>query len=292
MLHRALEYLLIGFNVIPARGKIPAVAWQQYQNRKITREELRKMWFPEANIAVITGTISNIAVLDIDNPEAVEKIKTKGLPRTAVVKTRRGFHYYFRVNGMKIKSGRLLPGVDIKAEGGIVIVPPSRHPEGGRYTWYQGMSPFTTPLADLPQWVAEHTEPATEPIKQISQGVRQGQRNVSLAKLTGAWLKYGFTYEETLALALRWNQLNEPPLPEQEVVRTVQSIYRKEETSRQKVKELIEYVSDLIIRDNQTKKLLCELNGLNAHLLGRVDLLSVLNAVREKEKKDATTAGN
>src|SRR5688572_31676984 len=64
-----------GWSIFPLkpRSKVPAVKWEAYQHRLPTIEELEH-WFtaPGFNVAVVTGSISNIFVIDVDSPEAAE----------------------------------------------------------------------------------------------------------------------------------------------------------------------------------------------------------------------------
>jgi len=97
------------------------------------------MW-PAANIGIATGAVSGIVVLDIDGAEGQatlqELIAKHGfLPRTRVVKTARGFHFYF-----KLAQGVSVPcstgnGLDIRGNGGYVVAPPSIHSSGHVYEW-------------------------------------------------------------------------------------------------------------------------------------------------------------
>ena len=66
----ALDYGRVGWSVIPikCRGKRPLIRWQVYQYRHAVAAEVAE-WFrrwPDANIAVVTGVVSGLAVLDLD----------------------------------------------------------------------------------------------------------------------------------------------------------------------------------------------------------------------------------
>jgi hypothetical protein len=47
------------------------------------------------------------------------------------------------------------PGIDTRAQGGYVVLPPSVHPSGRPYAWRPGRDPWTTPPASLPAWLLE-----------------------------------------------------------------------------------------------------------------------------------------
>jgi len=132
-----------GFSVIPIKpmDKVPAISsWKEFQTRKPSDAELHE-WFDDGNknIAIVCGKISGgLVVVDFDDLETMNFLIEGGidkfLKRTLVVKTRKGYHVYFRVTENLLQSGRLDNlKIDIKGEGGYVIAPPSIHREGTRY---------------------------------------------------------------------------------------------------------------------------------------------------------------
>jgi hypothetical protein len=67
----AIDYAKRGFSVIPikCKDKKPLIAWEQFQHRLVTEAEV-KTWYlawPEANVGIITGEISGLVVIDLDN---------------------------------------------------------------------------------------------------------------------------------------------------------------------------------------------------------------------------------
>lgn len=111
-------------------------------------ETIRRWWnaFPHANIGIRTGARPDgggIVVLDLDprnggEDSFAELERTHGpLPSTIQVITGGGGrHYYFgHPGGHLANKSNLLPGIDVKADGGYVVAPPSRHISGGTYRW-------------------------------------------------------------------------------------------------------------------------------------------------------------
>jgi hypothetical protein len=153
MLSYALLYSQRGLSVIPlAYGdKKPVVRWEEYQDRRATEEEVRK-WFSKLhNIGIVCGSVSsNLIVIDFDSEDKFKEFYEKLdktypelrdiILNTWMVETGKGRHIYLRLkmdtNEFKEKMRtkvRLVEGVDIKAEGGYVVAPPSLHPSGKQY---------------------------------------------------------------------------------------------------------------------------------------------------------------
>ncbi len=166
----AKYYLEQGFSVIPViivpisennpkGNKISAIEWKEFQNRHPTLEELEK-WFKDPNfpalrggknklgIAIVTGKRSgNLAVIDFDSEEVrkevLAELKEKHpdiygkLLNTWIAETGKGYHHYVKVvnpdhDRFSNRIG-IRPGVDIRANGGYVVAPPSPHPSGKVY---------------------------------------------------------------------------------------------------------------------------------------------------------------
>lgn len=109
-------------------------------------ETIERWWrrWPHANVAIRTGLISDLVVLDIDGPAGIDSLRQlkqnhRRLPPTTTVRTGSGgLHFYFLHPGMDIPnraSSVLGPGIDVRGDGGYVIAPPSRHMSGGQYAW-------------------------------------------------------------------------------------------------------------------------------------------------------------
>jgi hypothetical protein len=140
----AIKYLGAGLCVLPIRNecKRPAVKWKHLQERLPTEDELCK-WFNDwgyTNLAVVTGEISGIFVVDCDSTEAYERLRDKyDIGSTPIVKTQDGFHLMFGYTEScsDIRNqARILPDIDIRTNGGYSVLPPSRHEDGKcNYEW-------------------------------------------------------------------------------------------------------------------------------------------------------------
>ena len=120
----ALRYLKNGKSIFPVgKDKKPLIAWDEYQTRLATVDEVEKWWdlYPEANIGIVTGKISGITVIDFD----LDSEDYKTFPETLTVRTGSGgYHLYYQYYPIRNKTG-ILPHVDIRGDGGYVVAYPS-----------------------------------------------------------------------------------------------------------------------------------------------------------------------
>ncbi len=249
-LDAALAYTALGWAVVPvhAGGKRPLVRWRVYQDG-LPGEKALRGWFkrwPDANLSVVTGQISEIVVLDIDPAHGGEtsldalEARHGRLPPTVEAQTGGGGrHLYFAHPGHDVRNRTgLAPGVDLRGDGGLVIVPPSIHPSGQPYRWRRGRAPGEIAIAPIPVWLlvprfgagagAGHTLEYWRDL--VSEGVEEGQRNSTIASFTGHLLWHEVDPDVVMELMLAWNRVRcQPPLSDDEVIRTVRSIERTHE---------------------------------------------------------------
>lgn len=165
LLDQAKEYAAAGLSIIPIdhRTKKPLGSWKEYQSRQADDRELES-WFRSVRVkalAAVCGEVSGrLCVLDFDvsgfhelwREEAGEL--ADGLP---VQQTGGGgYQVFFRCPdpGKNVQlawapneaepSGREV-AIETRAEGGYVLVPPSKHPSGATYRWISG-GPESIPM--------------------------------------------------------------------------------------------------------------------------------------------------
>jgi hypothetical protein len=155
----ALDYAAHGLPVFPCipRGKTPAIA-RGFHAATTNPATIRRYWTdPDRNIGIPTGAASKAWVLDIDGEEGeqslsiLERQHGDDIPKTHIVITSRGRHVWLAYRGtIPSSAGRIGPGLDVRADGGYAIVPPSVHETGHVYSWTGDPQ---TPFDNAPAWL-------------------------------------------------------------------------------------------------------------------------------------------
>ena len=146
----ALYYQKNGWSIIPIRPdtKKPCLnSWKEYQNKLPTTEEIEKWWadWPWASIALITGKLSGISLIDVDSKYKGEEF----FGETVWSKTGGdGRHYLYDYDPALKQTQGLEEGLDIRNDGGYAIMPESTHKSGKQYLWQ--IEPFKNSLCKLP----------------------------------------------------------------------------------------------------------------------------------------------
>lgn len=145
-------------------GKHPLVRRGLYE-ATIDELAIREWWrgWRRANVGVVTGAESGIAVVDVDLPTAfasLDRLVAAELGSTLTALTGGGgVHLFYACEDADLgnSAGRLpgveeeLPGVDLRANGGYVVAPPSVHRSGARYSWLDD----DRDLAAAPAWLRQ-----------------------------------------------------------------------------------------------------------------------------------------
>ena len=158
-LNAALAYRSqLSYSVIPVGpDKKPLVKWEQFQKRLATEQEIRDWWAknPTANVGIVTGIISGLAVIDLDDVPIAKAALAALVPDSLifpVVKTPSGGeHWYFACTDGNIGNNtKIIPGADLRANGGYVVAPPSVNGNGKAWRWHDSLKPSKVPLPFLP----------------------------------------------------------------------------------------------------------------------------------------------
>jgi len=223
----ALQYVELGWHPIPlcwpdifgecacgrghgehSIGKAPLTRYG-YQDLRVDEAMVRRWWKwkPSANIGLLLEP-SELVVVDLDGPAALEEAEALGLPDTLRVSTGKGWHYYYQrpkdcAAGRATQKGesRL---IDILAKG-YVVAPPSVHVSGRVYVWNAAAR---AKLAPAPAWALDFLPKPSwmlrKGFKPPSNRFNEGEADVSTVRAAirhlepedyDLWLHVGFALQ-------------------------------------------------------------------------------------------------
>jgi len=271
----AIEYAEMGWYVFPVHfvttkqecscgnsdctsiGKHPIVA--NGLNEATTDKNIIANWWrktPYANIGIRTGDVSGFDAIDIDprhlGDETWEWVEAEfgKLPETPIAITGGGGTHILITHTEKIHSqNNILNGIDVKANGGYILVEPSNHLSGRNYEWELSAQPTQIPMADLrisAQGVynllvesqergetitqEELPESITAPVSEQMAGtttIGEGSRNSQLTSVAGSLRRRGLGSDEIALIIHQYNsRFCDPPLEAVEVDRIAHGMMR------------------------------------------------------------------
>ena len=236
MMDAALEYIKEGFRIFPVSVDKKPLTEHGFKDATQIILGVKEYWnkCPDAGIGIRTD---GYIVLDFDvksgGLESKEVIETKygKLPRTRTHRTGGGgLHYIYRnAVGSNVRNAAGFAGysgVDIRANGGYIVAPPSLHTSGNHYEVLDN-----SPIIPAPEWLIEllkqkpSSSVSTTP--GIGDPIPEGQRNQTLARLAGVMRRQGMSEDEVYSVLLIANKRCQPePLTDHEVLNITQSITR------------------------------------------------------------------
>jgi Bifunctional DNA primase/polymerase, N-terminal/DnaB-like helicase C terminal domain len=213
MLNHALRYAKLDISVIPLKpnGKEPLIKWREFQKRRATVAELTEWWTaaPNANIGIVTGRISNLAIVDLDGPLGLANGLKLNLQSPVVSITGRGKHLYYKYSeGLCSSVSKIAEKVDVRAEPGYVVAPPSIHENGSRYRWSGGNVLNATKLSPFPPEIFAELVSPTRRFEGKEEGwiakaleeMKDGNIDDTLFKICSRMRSDGYTQTDVLTL--------------------------------------------------------------------------------------------
>lgn len=247
----AVWYCEHGFAVFPlkAASKEPATVHGMHDWFD-DPESARELWtrFPDYNIGIVCGAPSHgLLVLDLDVSDGRDGLATLRawesahgeLPETAMAITGGGGrHYLYRTDRTNIRpSANHDLGVDVRCDGGYIVAPPSVHPGGGEYEWWE--HPDDTPIATADGAVydfLDHVQrnggrdedrPGGERFE-LPERIRKGERDNTLYRYGCSLRGSGYPDEVILAMLDHANRTRcTEPMDYRDVKRISRSVCRK-----------------------------------------------------------------
>jgi hypothetical protein len=193
---------------------------------------------PSANIGVPTGAVSGILVVDVDPRNGGDDslkatiLKHGRFPETAEQMTGGGGrHLFFRYAGGSVPK-TLAEGIDLKGDGGYVVVAPSLHPSGNRYQWdgVAGSEAILNP-ADLPAWLRQFLSDSKQPLattgtvpRGLPKIIPDGTKHHTIISLIGTLRKRNMPREAAFAACRALNFAS--PVSDADIWTQVDSCYQ------------------------------------------------------------------
>jgi Bifunctional DNA primase/polymerase, N-terminal/Primase C terminal 1 (PriCT-1) len=247
-LRKSLEYAERGWPVFPCMpgGKKPLTR-HGHLDATTDRSRITAWWnrWPDANIGIPTGEGSGILALDVDQRAGLDALKAEHgeLPATRTHSTGSGGMHYLLAYpaGAEIRNsaGKLSKGLDVRGEGGYIVVPPS-----ATTRLYELLDDL--PLAAPPEWLTEalrQPHSAATPRSDATGGVDRppspgpidldrsgpipaGTRDDTLTRIAGRLHDGTRDAAELAGALLEVNRRRcEPPLPDAQVEKIAASIH-------------------------------------------------------------------
>lgn len=223
----ALKYASEGFHVFPVyepgtagctcgkplcRGKHPRTI-NGVKDATTDANRIKEWWtkWPNASIGLATGSISGVAVVDLDGPEGISSGRSLRLASTVTALTGNGKQLFYADPEGKLRNSvkALAPGVDIRGAGGYVVTPPSLHSNGKRYGW-EGQPLSRKSLPNLPPHLSQmgtiqktvgNTAGKSEGWIAKSLGeMKHGNIDNTLVSILGRLRRDGYSSDDAIAL--------------------------------------------------------------------------------------------
>lgn len=172
LLSTGRQYISKGFPIFPVN------LWWDQEKQKWMKQPLIKKWEQQSvpteddlrkwsSISkfnawgLVTGKKSGLVVLDIDNPELVKEFNLPHTPRVCSISG--GYHYYLEYPAhIEVRSHKgILPKIDIRADKGFIVIPPSAADTEHAYTWEVSLD--AAALAPVPTWLMDLLEVTQSP---------------------------------------------------------------------------------------------------------------------------------
>lgn len=237
------KYCSIGFKIFPVliyldkdRKVVKQPAIKDWQTLASSDIEVCKTLFTGKfdGIGVVTGRPSGITVIDLDvknGNNGMESLEMRGieLPITWEQMTPSGGrHRFFAYNEAVATSVGTLAGVDIRNDGGFIVLAPTAFPDGKEYDWLASQAPWEWTLAEIPQTFVHLTQTDKKKPFEIPEMIRIGERNDVLYRMACSMRAKGHSEAEILAsLTVANAQRCQEPLPSNELEALVKSTITK-----------------------------------------------------------------
>ena len=241
----ALMYAGFGWHVLPLHPKTKDPATPHAYKDATTDASTITAWWeanPSYNIGIATGA-SHLLVIDNDeHPERnISGLRTLkewcskhgNLPATLCANSGSGgLHMFYRTDkALSCSTDHTEDkhiGIDIRAQGGYIVAPPSIHPNGSQYEWQispEDMEPTEADkhVLEFVQWVQENSKKATtskdgKQSFELPERITEGSRHDVLNSYAASLRSKGYHDDVINGMLHFVNKTRcEPPYPEDEL---------------------------------------------------------------------------
>lgn len=203
-----------------ACGKHPLTP-NGFKDATTDQARISEWWskWPDANIGMPTGAAPGLLVVDVDprngGDESLDELLAKygAFPNTAEQLTGGGgLHIVLRYFGGPVPK-TLAPGIDLKGDGGYIVVAPSLHLSGKRYHWegIEGPEALLHP-AELPTWLLHYITGGKRAEElhgtipyELPEIIPDGEKHNAIVSLIGTLMKRGVPREAAFAACRELN---------------------------------------------------------------------------------------
>ncbi len=215
-LSHALTLAEQGYPVFPARPSKAPYTEHGLHDASTDPDQIRAWWrqWPDALVAVPTGTASGLLVVDID-PAGAEWYADHAdrLACGRIHRTRRGHHLVYRYPDAEVRNSasRIAPGVDVRGQGGYLV-------------WWPAHGHETVgdldDIGEVPGWLLDllKEKPRQAASEPGGDAIPEGRRNDDLSREAFRLRRQGASVEDiiTVLAAINTARCN-PPLGDDEI---------------------------------------------------------------------------
>jgi hypothetical protein len=226
----ALKYAKQGLPVFPCRPNKRPFTKNGFLDASIDPDKVRNWWihWPNAMIGMPTGKLSGVSVVDVGKdplPTELDQFVKANARGCAKQRTMSGGYHqlYKHVDGVPSvghDSSRGEPDIDIRGEGGYVILAPSIG-KNGQYRWVRNMSSikesFPVDLVGMLRSRRNGNKPSSKPPEEVEIGERYP---VLRSLIAGLWNR-NVSIDEALDRAKEFNEQMADPVPNEQWERLV-----------------------------------------------------------------------
>lgn len=281
MLPYALQYAQAGLKIFPLSpcSKTPLAETKGFLDATNDIEKIKKWWSdnPFCNIGLATG--NGISVIDVDvgkdnngktkdGDKSIEEWQEQNgrLPDTLfAISGKGGRHLYYKTENICSSATGIIKDVDVRSDGGYIVLPPSVHENGNRYRWVgefeiSKMAPADEVVNKLLSLVGSNSKyndtVVTRKISTVDILERldfaEGRRNDSLYRYGCSLQSKGVEDKEIIAALLKINtEKCSPPLSETEVNKIYSSVIQRSKGDKKSSGKMIPVINKNIAANNK-----------------------------------------